>query len=70
MKDELPMDMEGLTCFTDSPDVGKPGFICSGCGEEIGEDDLTYQIWAHHPALEIRLCAGCFEKRTGLKVKP
>lgn len=55
--------LPGDQIFSDSPDVGTPECICSGCKEKIGEGDIPFRIWPSDTR-EYRFCEKCTKERT------
>jgi hypothetical protein len=51
--------------FSDSPDAGDPGCICSLCGKAIPEDECAVRATRQQENLEARFHEKCFERVDG-----
>lgn len=58
-----PGILEQLQRFSNSPDAGDPGCLCSLCNQVIPEDECPIRFWPKkNEKWEIRLHFDCFNK--------
>lgn len=68
---ELQVPLTALLWFTDSPDAGDPGCLCSWCGKVIerGVPIRMYREITPRDVLEARLHDACCEPVLGMKIQ-